>query len=70
MRWGYAEMWTYESGSSPLGIVVNFATKTGTGCGGIVDVPIAGLDTLDGQYTMSCMEPAYGGTAIWEFTKQ
>ncbi len=70
VRWGYAEMWNYTSGSSPFGIVVNFGTKTGLGCGGIVDVPIASLDTLDGEYTMSCMEPAYGGTAIWEFTKQ
>jgi hypothetical protein len=69
-RWGYAEMWTYTSGGSPLGIVVNFATKTGYGCGGIFDVPVASLDNIDGQYTMSCMEPTYGGTAIWEFTKQ
>ncbi len=59
-----------QAATPPFGIVVNFGTKTGTGCGQIVDVPIADLDTLDGQYTMSCMEPAYGGTAIWEFTKQ
>jgi hypothetical protein len=69
VRWGYVEMWEYQSGGSPFGVVVNFGTKTGTGCGGIFDVPIASLDNLDGQYTMSCME-AYGGTAVWEFTKQ
>jgi hypothetical protein len=70
VRWGYAEGWTFASGGSTIAIVVNFATKKGYGCGQIVDVPIPDLDTLDGQYTMSCMAPAYSGTANWEFTKK
>jgi len=69
VRLDYAEDWTYTSGDAQFMVIVNFMNRTGPGCSQLDDVPVASLDKLDGQYTMSCMEPGYGGTATWKFTK-
>jgi hypothetical protein len=70
VRWSFMEDWTYASGGSPFMCMVNFNTRTGTACATLSDVPVQSLDNIDGQFTMDCMAPAYGGTAVWDFTKK
>ena len=68
VRWNFIEQWEYVSDSQyaiPSMLVLTF--YTGSSPADFDDVPVEGLDELDGSYNCNSLMPVMGGTATWTF---